>query len=138
VSQDVEALVTLVTQAGGDAVVEAPAALAGPLAEGLHEAGWLVAWVDRAPVFDEPTLLHALYQACRFPAYFGFNRDALLDCLSDWSWAPAPGYALVFHDLGLLERRAPEVARTFLEIVREARDGRGTPLRLVRLSGGEG
>jgi RNAse (barnase) inhibitor barstar len=130
---DLEALLSRITGAQGDAVVEAPAALAEPLRERLERLGWFVALVDRAPVFGKESLLHALYQSCEFPAHFGFNWDALLDCLSDWEWKPAPGYALLFRDLDLLERRAPEVARSFLEVVRAARAERKTPLRLVRL-----
>jgi hypothetical protein len=43
----------------------------------LRNEGYLAVLVDRAPVFNKETLLHALYQSCVFPAYFGFNWDAL-------------------------------------------------------------
>ncbi len=43
----------------------------------LREQGVQPVWVDRAPVFDKATLLHALYQALQLPAWFGFNWDAL-------------------------------------------------------------
>jgi hypothetical protein len=128
----VEALVTRITADGGKAVVEAPAAHEAALTARLREAGWEAERVDRAPVFDAPTLHHALYQACRFPAWFGFNWDALLDVLSDGPEAPARGRALLFAGLDLLEERAPEVARTFLEVVSDARE-RGARVRVVRL-----
>lgn len=130
------ALDELVAAIGGDAgeaVLQAPVSLAEPLAARLREQGFFVALLDGAPVFGEETLFRALHQRCGFPAYFGFNWDALLDCLSDWSWEPAQGYVLLFRDLDLLEHRAPAVAETLLEIVREARAERGAPLRLVRL-----
>lgn len=32
-----------------------------------------------------------------FPAYFGWNWNALLDCLSDLSWRPADAYLIVVN-----------------------------------------
>ena len=87
-------------------------------------------WVDRAPVFDKATLLHALYQALQLPAWFGFNWDALADTLSaDDDLTPR---ALVFHDFALLEDRDPDTARIFLEIVEDVALSRGNNLRVVR------
>ena len=34
-------------------------------------------------------LLKALYYLLWFPGYFGFNWDALYDCLNDFEWIPA-------------------------------------------------
>lgn len=81
--------------------------------------GFFVTLLDRAPIVSKETLLHALYQACYFPAYFGFNWDALEDCLNDFSWMVADAYILLFSDFGVLEARAPEVAKTFLEIIKD-------------------
>jgi RNAse (barnase) inhibitor barstar len=90
------------------------------LVEGLEGEGYFATLVDRAPVFNKETLLHALYQSCEMPAYFGFNWDALYDMLVDFSWQSAKGYVLIFKDFSLLEQRSPEVAETFLEILLEA------------------
>jgi hypothetical protein len=127
-------LVVEVTSPGGEPDVEAPAALEGPLVKALEAHGWSAVRVDRAPVHGRDTLLHALYQACELPGWFGFTWDALLDCLSDFSWSPAAGHALIFRDLDLLEDRAPEAALAFLDLVAEARDERGAPLRVIRLT----
>jgi Barstar (barnase inhibitor) len=85
----------------------------------LRNAGYFAVLVDRAPVFNKETLLHALYQSCVFPASFGFNWDALEDNLLDFSWAQqdVKGYALVFRNFAVLEKRDAKVAKTFLEIV---------------------
>jgi Barstar (barnase inhibitor) len=95
----------------------------------LRSAGYFAVLVDRATVFDKATLLHALYQSCVFPAYFGFNWDALEDTLLDFSWLDfswlgvtqqeVKGYVLVFRNFAVLEERAENVAETFLEIVRD-------------------
>jgi RNAse (barnase) inhibitor barstar len=93
----------------------------------LREARYFAVLVDRAPVFDKETLLHALYQSCVFPAYFGFNWDALEDILmSDWLEPPQElkGYVLVFRNFGLLEERAKNVAGTFLDILRDVAKAR--------------
>jgi RNAse (barnase) inhibitor barstar len=83
----------------------------------LESEGFFATLVDRAPIFNKDTLLHALYQSCLFPAYFGFNWDALEDCLNDFSWLIAEGYVLVFQDFMVLKERSPEVAETFETIV---------------------
>jgi len=49
---------------------------------GFELDGYTAIIVDQAPVFNKFTLLHALYQNCSLPAYFGFNWDALADVLA--------------------------------------------------------
>ena len=109
---------------------------AAALAAGLRARGWFVATLDRAPVVDKPTLMHALYQSGRYPAGFGFNWDALADALRDLEWLePATGIALLWRDPDVLEARAPEAYATLCEIVDDAyteRVARGhAPLRIV-------
>jgi RNAse (barnase) inhibitor barstar len=100
-----------------DSILEVPAAIITDLEARLSRNGFSVVRVDRAKVFSKETLMHALYQSCQLPAYFGFNYDALEECLNGLSTPDARGFALFFHDFGLLEERAPEDAKTFLEIV---------------------
>ena len=107
------------------------------LLDTFEAAGAFATLVDRAPVFDKTTLLHALYQACRMPGYFGFNWDALESILRDFSWLEARAYVLVFDDFALLNERAPEVADTFADIVKEVNTerlvGSRPPLMVVIL-----
>lgn len=91
-------------------------------------------WIDRAPVFDKTTLLHALYQALQLPAWFGFNWDALADVLNADETAAAAPVVLIFSDLALLEERDPDTATEFLDIVADAASNPVSPLRgLVRV-----
>lgn len=46
---------------------------------------------------DKAELLRRLAVELRLPASFGFNWDALADCLRDLRWLPAWGHALLFE-----------------------------------------
>jgi hypothetical protein len=132
------ALVDALARVASPAFVQVPAdELTSPaLRAALHGAGWFETRLDRAPVVDKGTLLHALYQCGEYPAGFGFNWDALLDALRDLSWLePASGVAMVWRHPGVLATRAPDVAATFREIVEEAAAHRAAhgypPLRVL-------
>lgn len=133
-----EAVIARLASAGTPAVVDVDAdLLATPdLRRRLARAGWRAATLDRAPVVDKATLLHALYQSGEYPAGFGFNWDALLDALRDLSWLePAEGIALVWRHPEVLTGRDPESAATFAEILEEAAAHRAAagypPLRVL-------
>ena len=55
--------------------------------------------VDCSRVHTKRRLLSVLARELAFPAYFGANWDALADCLTDLSWAPAEGYAILLSRL---------------------------------------
>jgi len=106
------------------------------LVERYREEGSDAVWVDRAPVYDKATLLHALYQAIPLSADFGFNWDALEDALYGPEDDNAPPRVLIFRDLELLEERSPSTARTFMDIVDTvAASPRSTLRGLVRATG---
>lgn len=86
----------------------------------LEASGFEAVRVDRAPVFDKNTLMHALYQALELPAWFGFNLDALADALGSLQRKRGRRRVLVFQDFGILEDADPELAEVFCEIVDEA------------------
>lgn len=106
----------------------------------LNRRGWYAARVDRATIFNKETVLHALYQAGCFPAFFGFNWDALGDVLTDLSWLrvqerePA-GFVFVVARSQILALRAPKVHATLCDVFRDAaqarRDGGRPPLVLA-------
>jgi RNAse (barnase) inhibitor barstar len=85
--------------------------------DALRDDGLDAVWVDRAPVFDKTSLLHALYQAIPLPAYFGFNWDALQDALYGSDDPDARPRVLVFRDFSVLEERDAETASMFVDIV---------------------
>ena len=48
-------------------------------------------------VKNKEELFNTLYKELKFPNYFGFNWDALYDCLNDLSWI-IESYVTIVHD----------------------------------------
>ena len=51
-----------------------------------------------AGIRSKQKLLAILADRLRFPGYFGWNWDALEECLSDLSWLPADQRVAIVHD----------------------------------------
>ena len=62
-------------------------------------------------------LLRSLYYLLWLPGYFGFNWDALYDCLRDFGWIPCRKIVLV-HDA--LPNLPEEDLKVYLEILRDS------------------
>lgn len=89
-------------------------------------------FLDKSPSYDaaevfyvrvDPNIsisdefLKSLYCLLWFPGYFGFNWDALYDCLRDLEWIPCRKLVLVHEALpGLPE----EDLKVYLEILRDS------------------
>lgn len=54
--------------------------------------------VDLSRARNVPGFIKAMRRDLHFPEWFGGNLDALLDCLTDFSWHPASGYVIVLSD----------------------------------------
>lgn len=64
----------------------------------IRNLGYFVARIDdNVHITSKEVLMKRFDLACQFPDYFGFNWDALKDCLADFSWQPAKGYILIFE-----------------------------------------
>jgi RNAse (barnase) inhibitor barstar len=70
-----------------------------------------------AGLTDASALLRALSEQLVFPAYFGFNWDALSDCMRDLHWLTNTRVVLLHADLPALPE--PEL-RTYLEVLQQA------------------
>ncbi|APX74748.1 barstar family protein [Achromobacter insolitus] len=62
-------------------------------------------------------LLRALYYQLWFPGYFGFNWDALYDCLMDLGWIPCHKVTLVHS---VLPNLPEDDLIAYLEVLRDA------------------
>lgn len=63
-------------------------------ADELHMAFFSV---DLKNARNVPGFIKALRLGLDFPDWFGGNLDALHDCLTDFSWRPAPGYVITLE-----------------------------------------
>jgi RNAse (barnase) inhibitor barstar len=71
-----------------------------------------------ADIASKQSLLSTLAQQLVFPDYFGWNWDALEECIRDLSWLPAGEVVLIHADVPLLNDIAN--ARMYLAILHEA------------------
>ncbi|MEW6165475.1 MAG: barstar family protein [Pseudomonadota bacterium] len=67
------------------------------LIAGAQQNGLAVFRVNLAGTRDKQEMLAAMGKAMAFPEWFGFNWDALLDCLADLGWRPAEGYVVILE-----------------------------------------
>ena len=75
--------------------------------------------IDVSKVDSKAQLLSCFFDACEFPGYFGFNWDALRDCLRDFSFAPASGYILSILNSEQLRLNLPVEYQTMHDIFEE-------------------
>ena len=88
--------------------------------------------VDLRRASNVPGFIRALQRDLAFPEWFGGNLDALNDCLSDFSWQPAPGYVIVLTGSTAL-RANPTSLAAFNEVLASAVDvwrARAIPFRV--------
>jgi RNAse (barnase) inhibitor barstar len=85
----------------------------------LNEGHYHAIIIDRAPVTNRETLMHALYQSLRFPGYFGFTWDSLKDILTGIEGVPGKSFIFAFSDLSLLDE---DSRREFLEVIEDANE----------------
>lgn len=82
--------------------------------------GLSFARVDLAGCTDKRQLLERIAAALAFPDWFGYNWDALADCLADLSWLKENGHVVVIENSNDLYAHAPEPLDTALQIFAEA------------------
>jgi RNAse (barnase) inhibitor barstar len=54
--------------------------------------------VDLKNARNVPGFIKTLQRDLNFPDWFGGNLDALHDCMTDFSWNPAPGYVITLTE----------------------------------------
>ena len=66
---------------------------------------------------NKDELFNQLSDKLQLPSYFGFNWDALSDCIRDFHWIDQIGIALVHDDFPALDEKT---MTTYLQILLEA------------------
>lgn len=79
-----------------------------------------LALLDGDAITDKAAFLRGCADALAFPPYFGRNWDALADCLTDLSWLPARGHAILYDNPAPFIRQAPAGWATAVKIFAEA------------------
>jgi len=95
---------------------------------GFRAPGWLVVRLG-GRLRRKRDLLRALAEGLKFPDYFGWNWDALEECLGDLSWLDAPSGVVLLHEhipLADVSQR-----RIYLNILRKTQANSRIPLRVV-------
>ena len=108
-----------ILRAGRSGVYVAPR-LMGPLRAAAKSVG--IAWLDLdlAGVASRDAFLRRCAEVFSLPGHFGRNWDALHECLLDLAVAGTPGAVVHWRRGAELARRAPDAARTALEILGDA------------------
>jgi hypothetical protein len=103
----------------------------GAVLEATRGSALRVAQVKLGGVAGKEALLQRIAAALQFPDWFGGNWDALEDCLTDLSWAPAAGYVLLFEDAGRLPADDRRILVDVLAAAASHWSQRGTPFFAV-------
>jgi len=72
--------------------------------------------IDGSKIADAKDLMSVLSLAMGFPAYFGWNWDALEECLADLEWLPADIYDFEWSAASTLLASSPYDFFMFLEV----------------------
>ncbi|MEU8299697.1 barstar family protein [Micromonospora sp. NPDC048909] len=81
---------------------------------------FVVARLDATRMTDANHAFYEFSDALLFPGYFGWNWDALSDCLRDLNWLPADGYLIVVENAPRLLLSSAEDRHALLRILSQA------------------
>ena len=90
------------------------------LRRGTFPAEFIIAVLDGTVAATRAGFFQEIARVLTFPDYFGRNWDAVYDCLTDLSWLPAAGYALVLDGFDQFAMDAPEQWDIGLKVLRQA------------------
>lgn len=85
------------------------------------QAGLAVFRIDISDAGDKKAFLDRIAKALQFPDWFGYNWDALNDCLQDLEWLPVrTGYVLIFEHGDLFAAGHEQDFETAIDVFRAA------------------
>jgi RNAse (barnase) inhibitor barstar len=106
---------------------------AAQVSTAVRTAGGVPHLLDGRTATDKPAALDAFAAALSFPAYFGRNLDALLDCLVDRSWLPAGEHVLIWSHPDVLAAADPTAYRGIVSVLTDALARDSHPDRALRI-----
>ncbi|MFI7553275.1 barstar family protein [Micromonospora sediminimaris] len=81
---------------------------------------FVVVRLDGTGMADADHVFYDFSNALLFPSYFGWNWDALSDCLRDLHWLPADGYLVIVDNAPQLLPDSARDRHVFFRILAEA------------------
>ncbi|MER7586526.1 barstar family protein [Micromonospora sp. NPDC127501] len=81
---------------------------------------FVVARLDGTRMADADLAFYEFSDALLFPAYFGWNWDALSDCLRDLNWLPADGYLVVVDNVSRMLSSSADDRNTLFRVLSQA------------------
>lgn len=61
-------------------------------------------------------LLKIVGEGLELPAWYGANYDALMDCICDFNWIPAPGYVIILENCHNINTLAPSEFNMLIDV----------------------
>jgi hypothetical protein len=104
------------------------------LSNGLKNQGVQVFYLDGREICDKQSFLHKVAEAMKFPDYFGYNWDALDECITDLDWCPAERYILIYDQPEVFSKAAPTEWKIAYDVLQSAVgywQGTDTPLDIL-------
>lgn len=89
------------------------------VAHTVEHAGWSFGYVDGWLAQTKTEFLDAIARALNFPAYYGRNFDALVDCLRDVGGVTDNGVVLLWDGWSTLAADDPLAFTTALSVLKE-------------------
>ena len=90
------------------------------IANGLQKLGTEIFYLDGREIRDKQSFLQKVAEVMRFPDYFGYNWDALEECITDLDWCPAARYILIYDYPEGFSKAEPEQWKIAYDILRSA------------------
>jgi hypothetical protein len=103
-------------------------------ADGLQKLKTEIFYLDGREIRDKQSFLRKVAEVMQFPDYFGYNWDALWDCITDLDWCPAARYILIYDYPEAFSKAEPEEWKMANDILRSAVEywqGTDTPLEVL-------
>jgi RNAse (barnase) inhibitor barstar len=70
-------------------------------------------------IINNKTLLKTLNDMFKFPSYFGYNWDALEECINDLNWLHFKSYILILENVDKMQLSENDM-QTFIKIITKA------------------
>jgi hypothetical protein len=103
-------------------------------ADDLQKLKTEIFYLDGREIRDTQSFLQKVAEVMRFPDYFGYNWDALDECITDLDWCPAARYILIYDYPEAFSKAEPEQWKVAYDILRSAVEywqGTDTPLEVL-------